>query len=81
MKIKGKDLIKLGFKRKNDADFHYYVYEINKYCMLISCTNDEKTKGGYEVEFYEISEIKFTELNDLKKLLKLFKSVIKNNAR
>jgi hypothetical protein len=83
-KIKAKDLLKLGFKKEKDAsfgkNFHYYVYEINKHCMLISCSNDEKFKGGYDVEFYEISEVKFTELKELKKLLKLFKSAIKTNA-
>jgi hypothetical protein len=75
-KISGKDLIKLGFKvaveRSGNEHYHYYTYEINKHCMLISSSNDEKNlKGGYDVEFYEMSDIRFTELKDVKKLLKL----------
>lgn len=79
-KIKGKDLRKLGFKREDsavsgapvvEAEYHYYTYEINDKCLLISNTNDEKTKGGYEVEFYEIQGITFRDLKHLKKLLKL----------
>ena len=81
MKIKGKDLLKLGFKKEKstpitamEAEYHYYTYEINKHCLLISCSNDEKNPaGGYYIEFYEIPEIRFTKLEDLKKLLKLLK--------
>jgi hypothetical protein len=53
--------------------YHYYTYEINDKCLLISNTNDEKD-GGYEVEFYEMSGISFKNLKDLKKLLKLLKA-------
>ena len=56
-----------------DNGYHYYSYEINKHCLLISGSNDEKINGGYYVEFYEIEEIRFTELEDLKKLIKLLK--------
>jgi hypothetical protein len=82
-KIKGKDLQKLGFKKEIERssnapnmheEYHYYTYEINKHCLLISNSSDEKDiDGGYYVEFYEISELKFTELKDLKKLIKLLK--------
>ena len=79
-KITAKNLIELGFKKEHEIDteakegenkYHYYIYEINDKCMLISNTNDEKIKGGYEIEFYEISDIKFRNLNKLKKLIKL----------
>lgn len=83
-KIKGKHLIKLGFKKEKERtssapnmheEYHYYTYEVNKHCMLISNSNDEKNlDGGYYVEFYEIPEVKFTELEDLKKLVKLLKN-------
>jgi hypothetical protein len=84
-KIKGKDLLKLGFKKEKERtisapeeDYHYYSYEINKNCLLISCSNDEKNlDDGYCVEFYEIPELKFTELEDLKKLFKLLKKASK----
>jgi hypothetical protein len=85
-KIKGKDLIKLGFKKAKERtshelgemNYHYYTYDVSKHCMLISNSNDEKNLyGGYYVEFYEISELKFTELEDVKKLVKLLKKAEK----
>jgi hypothetical protein len=80
-KIKGKDLLKLGFKKKKERTTHelgelnylYYTYEVNKHCLLISCSNDEKVNGGYYVEYYDISGIKIYELKDLKILLKVLK--------
>lgn len=79
-KIKEKDLIKMGFKREDnnvsevEEQFYYFVYEINKHCLLISSDSMEaEADGGYYIEFYEIPEIKFTELEDLKLLVKLLK--------
>jgi hypothetical protein len=82
MKIKGKDLIKLGFKKcKNvptsamDMEYHYYTYDVkDKKSLLISSSNDEKVNGGYYVEVFDIAEIRFTKLGDLKKLIKLLKN-------
>jgi hypothetical protein len=81
-KIRGRDLIKLDFKKNFETalsipeeNFHYYTYEVNRHCVLISCSNDEcKSDGGYYVEFYEIPEIRFTDLEDLKKLIELLKN-------
>jgi hypothetical protein len=81
-KITGKDLKNLGFKKEvekptldpEDNGYHYYTYEINKHCLLLSSSSDEKdVDGGYYVEFYEIEKIRFTKLEDLKKLIKLLK--------
>jgi hypothetical protein len=85
-KIKAKDLRKLGFKREDniptsamDCEYHYYVFESkDKKGVLISNTNDEVPKGGgYEVELYEIPEIQFRRLEDLKKLVKILKRASK----
>lgn len=82
MKIKNSDLTKLGFKKEkntpihelDEREFYYFVYEINKHCLLISDDNFEaEANGGYQIEFYEIPEIRFTELEDLKELVKLLK--------
>ena len=80
-KIKDKDLIKLGFKKEfntpvcdDEEKFYYFVYEINEHCLLISSDNlESKSDGGYYVEFYEIPDIRFTDLEDLKELVKLLK--------
>jgi len=84
-KIKAKDLLKLGFKREDniptsamDCEYHYYVFESKDgKGVLISNTNDEKENGGYEVELYEIPEIQFRRLEDLKKLVKILKGATK----
>ena len=81
-KITGKNLLKLGFEKQNekptldpeDLGYHYYSYEINKKCLLISCGSDEKVDGGYIIEIYEIEQLKFRDLKELKKLVKLLKS-------
>lgn len=79
-KITGKDLRELGFKKENDKSdsahpYHYYTYEISDKCLLISCSSDERIDGGYDVEFYEISDLKFRDLKHLKKLVELLKQV------
>jgi len=84
-KIKAKDLLKLGFKREDnipssarDMEYHYYIFETkDKKGILISCSNDEKENGGYEVELYEIPEIQFRNLKQLKKLVKILKAATK----
>jgi hypothetical protein len=61
-----------------DSEYHYYVFETrDKKGVLISCSNDEKIKGGYEVELYEIPEIQFRNLKQLKKLVKILKAATK----
>jgi hypothetical protein len=76
-RIKAKDLLKLGFKRQNDVDFgdkfHYYTFEVNGKGILISNSNDEKVKGGYTIELYDVEEIKFKSLRTLKALIKALK--------
>lgn len=84
-KISGKDLRELGFKKEvekptldpEDLGYHYYTYEISNKCLLISCGNDEKVDGGYEIEFYEIEGLKFRDLEQLKQLINLLKSAKK----
>lgn len=57
-KIKGKDLIKLGFEKvvepptldPEDNGYHYYTYEINNKSLLITCASDEKKKGILTVQ-------------------------------
>ncbi len=81
MKINDKNLIKLGFKKEfntpvcdDDEKFFYFTYEINEHCLLISSDNlESESDGGYYVEFYEIPDIHFTDLGDLKMLIKLLK--------
>jgi len=75
--ITGKQLKKLGFKKEIESDnedpFHYYSYEINDNCLLISCANNEKVNGSYIIEIFEMEEVRFTTLKSLKKLIKLLK--------
>jgi len=70
-KITGKRLMELGFIREEGDTFHYYVYDVNDNGLFISCANDEKVKGGYIVEFYEIEGIKFNDITDIEKMLEI----------
>jgi hypothetical protein len=80
-KIKSSDLTKLGFKKEfntpvcdDEEKFFYFTYEINEHCLLISSDNlESKSDGGYYIEFYEIPDIRFTDLEDLKALIELLK--------
>lgn len=86
-RIRGKDLRELGFKKEvenptldpEDSGYHYYVYDIDANCLLMSNSSDERVKGGYVVEFYEHGTITFRSLKKLKSLMKLLKS--SKNAR
>lgn len=76
-KIKGKDLHKLGFKKEVEESgfdaFHYYSYEINGDCLLISDANNERKNKSYTIEIFEMEDIRFTDLKKLKKFIKLLK--------
>lgn len=79
-KIRGKDLLKLGFHKEIEVDpedegFHYYTYEINNHCLLISDANNEGENGYFSVEIFEYEGIVFRDLKKLKKLIKLLKEV------
>lgn len=84
MKIKDNDLVKLGFKKEfntpvcdDEEKFYYFVYEINEHCLLISSDNlESESDGGYYIEFYEMPDVRFTELEDLKELVKLLKKAV-----
>lgn len=75
--ITARNLTELGFNRvydtsnPNEPDFHYYTYEINDKCLLISCANDETINDGYSVEFYEFIGLKFIDLDNLKQLMNI----------
>ena len=80
-KITEKNLLKLGFQRQDETSspletFHYYTYEIQDKCLLISCSNDEvNDDGGYTVEFYEMPDLKILKLEHLKKLIDLLETL------
>ena len=80
-KITEKSLLKLGFQRQDETSspletFHYYTYEIQDKCLLISCSNDEvNDDGGYTVEFYEMPDLKFVNLEHLKSLIDLLETL------
>jgi len=83
MKITGKDLKRLGFKKqKDDSDFsdpfHYYIYDIDG-TLLISCANTDKKNGGYYVEFFNTSVLRYSELEDLEQLIQIIRIGLINN--
>lgn len=78
--ITGKDLISLGFKKEHDDSdsrypYHYYVYEINEKCILISNCNDEKINNGYNIEFFEFDDLSTSNLEILTELVNTIKKM------
>jgi hypothetical protein len=82
-KITGDELKKLGFKKEveesyhNEPSYHYYIYEVDDHGLFISCANDEKVDGGYSVEFYEIPELRFFDLELLKQQMEIINKLNK----
>jgi hypothetical protein len=70
-KITGEELLKLGFIKEYGDTFHYYVYELDGHGLFISCSNEEKINGGYTVEFYDVESVKFTDIDDVKTMIKI----------
>lgn len=78
--MKEQDLIDLGFKKevqKGSDSFYYYVYDFSRGFSLITNANDELINGQWVVEVFETSEklknskIQFTNIDNVKKLIKL----------
>lgn len=84
--MKEKKLIKLGFTRHDvtaeesgsDA-YHYYTYDLSttNYQVALMADNDENI-DNWTITFFEAPEIKFTNYNDIKKLIKIFKNAKSN---
>lgn len=84
--IFGNELINLGFKRNDvsaeeagtDVGYHYYSYEFNEECVLITNASDEND-GKFVVEFFNMeNSIQYTNFYDIKLLVELLKKGLKN---
>ena len=70
--MKEQDLIDLGFTREFGDGFYYYVYDFSRGFSLITNANDELINGEWVVEVFETSDkIQFTNIDNVKKLIKL----------
>lgn len=79
-----KDLIHLGFIRNDvtkeesgyDNDWYYYTYQFTSGICLISSDNEEAEKedGLWFVEIFDIDGIRFTNVENLEKLIWLIKN-------
>ncbi len=71
--IKEKDLIELGFKRKDNTpessgapnNWHYYTLDIGDLC-LISDDSDVVEDNNWKVYIFDYNGFEFTELEKLK---------------
>ena len=76
------DLIVLGFKRidvtKEESgypdDWYYYIYYFRSGFGLISSDNEEAEKDGWCVEFFDVNDIRFTNIRELAKLMTLIEN-------
>ena len=73
--MKEKELIQLGFEKQIEEDvetpFHYYTLDITSGLSFITQANDEVENGGWVVEIFESSEIKFKDIKPLTELINI----------
>lgn len=75
--MKEQDLIDLGFEKKviiARNTCHYYIYDLTEQLSLISSDNDEAEKNGWYVEFFEVDDIRFTNVRELAKLITIIEN-------
>lgn len=84
--MKEQDLLELGFEIQYayahetgyDEDFYYYRYPFAQHLQLISSSSDEVKNNEWFVEFFDIeAEIRFTNSNDVNKLIILIEGAKK----
>jgi hypothetical protein len=81
--MKEQEIKDLGFEMQHetaensdaDKDWHYYTMDIGDIC-LITNSNDEAVKDGWEVSIFDFSSCVIKGLGDLENLIK----IIKNNT-
>jgi hypothetical protein len=84
MKITPDILLATGFTKVSvspeesgcENEYHYYIYEVQDKCILISDCNDEND-GGFSIEFFNMENL--IKIKDSESLLKLME-VIKRNT-
>jgi hypothetical protein len=81
--MKEQEIIDLGFEVQHetiessghDTDWYYYTLDIGDIC-LITNSNDEAVKEGWEVSIFDFPSCIIKNIGDLKDLIK----IIKNNS-
>lgn len=79
--ITEKKLIELGFTKEivspeengTEKGYHYFVFEIDNKCLLISGASDELIDKGYYVEFFNFNNIRYTDPGLLEILIIIIK--------
>jgi len=81
--MKEKDLIKLNFKKNivtaeesGDYEFYYYSYDFKNGFSLISSENNDN--NDFTVEIFNETDFSFSNIEDVKKLIKILTKNIKN---
>jgi hypothetical protein len=84
--MKEQDLLELGFEIQHayahetgyDEDFYYYRYTFAQHLQLLSSSSDEVKNNEWFVEFFDIeADIRFTNANDVNKLIILIEGAKK----
>ena len=81
--MKEEILIELGFEKNEVSEeesgnypFYYYTMEFGD-LTLISNADDEATKSSWLVEIFDYQSLQFTNEEDLKNLVDIFKRSVK----
>lgn len=79
--MKEQEIKDLGFEVQHetaessghDKDWYYYTLDIGDIC-LITNSNDEAVKEGWEVSIFDFSSCVIKNIDDLKTLINIFKN-------
>jgi len=80
--IKEKDLIELGFKRKDNTpessgapnNWHYYTLDIEDLCLITS-DSDEIKDNNWKVYIFNYDGFEFTRLEKLKSFIDILNEI------
>ena len=79
-------LIELGFERNDvsaeesgDFAFHYYTMDFGDLCLISNSDDKAITDLGWSVEIFDYQSLQFTNEDDLKNLVDIFKRNIKTS--
>ena len=79
-------LIQLGFQRNDvsaeesgDYAFYYYTMDFGHLCLITNSDDEAITDLGWSVEIFDYQSLQFTNEEDLKNLVDIFKRNIKTS--
>lgn len=75
-----KQLIKLNFEKQQGEGFHYYTYDLGRFCLISSDSDMAKSNKWKVYMFDAYNDFKFDDYKDVKELIGLLNKAYKNEC-